>query len=192
MASPSPSQSPTSRDTDGNVTKKSAQESERSSCQTQSHEIDTSPKIESVGLAPAFERARALIEGKTGGALVISYSLKEIEDLVRWRNYDRDFDAEFMTALSKALVGHGNPAKAMFMHLVRDGDAEGEKMWSQAENATRSDRQKAVHKLMEWIAEDNAVEFERWMDRCVPLVVVDNINDGIRGLAQIAHFYLER
>lgn len=191
MASPSPSQSPTSRDTDGNVTKKSAQESERSSCQTQSRERDTSPKIESVGLAPAFERARALIEGKTGGALVISYSLKEIEDLVRWRNYDRDFDAEFMTALSKALVRHGNPAKAMFMSLVRDGEAEGEKMWSQAENATRSDRQKAVHKLMEWIAEDNAVEFERWMDRCVPLVVVDNINDGIRGLAKIAHFYLE-
>ena len=192
--SPSPSQRPTSRDTDGNVTKKSAQESQHSSHLLESFISDGPSATESLDLGPAFGRARALIEAKTGGALVTSYSRSEIEELVKLRNYEKDCDVDFVAAVSKALAGHGERAKQFFMGLVSGIEittAEGEKMWSQAEEVSRSDRQKAVHQLMEWIAEDKPVQFESWMEDCVPLVVIDNINDGSRGLAQIAHFYLE-
>ena len=128
--SPSPSQRPTSRDTDGNVTKKSAQESENSSPLLES---PLKEAVESLDLGPAFERARAQIERTTGGALVVSYSRSKIVELVKLRNYERDSDVGFMTALCEALGGHGNKAKQWFMDLIRDGfdytDAEGEGLW---------------------------------------------------------------
>ncbi len=175
--SPSLSQRPTSRDTDGNVTKKSALESQQSSHLLESFTDNAPASTESLDLGRAFGRAKTLIEAKIGGALVVSYSRSEIEELVKLRNYERDCDVGFVTVVGKALAGLGERAKQIFMGFVSGIEitvAEGEKMWSQAGLVSRSERQKAVHKLMEWIAEDNAVEFERWMDKCVPLVVIDN------------------
>ena len=192
--SPSLSQRPTSRDTDGNVIKKSALESQQSSHLLESFTSDGPASTEGLDLGPPFGRAKNLIEVKTGGALVVSYSRSEIEELVRLGNYERDFDVSFEKVVGKALAGHGKQAKQFFKGLVGGIEittAEGDKLWSQAKVASRAVRQKAVHKLMEWVAEDNPVKFERWMEDCVPLVVIDNINDGSRGLAQIAHFYLE-
>jgi hypothetical protein len=182
----------TSRDPDGNITKKSAQECESPSALILSAD---GTSHDDTTLAAAFENARAKIKGSRSGQTLFAYNRDEINRLFSVIDECRVNNEEFIVAASITLAGFGDQAKDKFQYLCGESliyhDMDTDKMWERARNCTPGKRQEAVHGLMNWAREDNLKSFEIWMTGCLPPKAIDVFQHGDRGLASIAHSYLK-
>lgn len=190
----SQSQRATSQDQDGRATKKSARECKASSDSETCNDRKTIPATND-NLLTALKQARSRITSGKTGPILVPYNRFELESLVALPADDRADDEKFLIAVSEALAAFDDDSKPTFLELCERGfmfaAEDMESMWSNAKNASSIKRQEAVHRLIGWAHEDDEEGLESWLKSCLPPLAMDVFRHGDRGLAQIAHYYLE-